>query len=238
MQVASGYADGCGAEVTLVMSSRTIQLNDALYQYLLDVSVREPPILRRLREETSQKPYANIQISPEQGRFLALLVQLIGARRCIEVGVFTGYSSLSVAMALPGDGSMIACDVSSDYTAVARNYWDEAGVAGKIDLRIAPALATLDDVVKADDVEPYDFVFIDADKSNYALYYERALTLLHPNGLIALDNTLWSGRVADPANKESDTVALREFNYTLYTDDRIDLSLIPIGDGLTLARKR
>lgn len=220
------------------MSHRTININDALYQYLLNVSVREPGVLRRLREETARMPNSNMQISPEQGRFLAMLVQLIGARRCIEVGVFTGYSSLSVALALPEGGRVVACDVSKDYTDVARRYWNEAGVEDKIDLRIGPALKTLEDMIDAEEDRQYDFAFIDADKSHYADYYERALKLLKPNGLIAVDNTLWSGRVIDDTNQDEDTVAIREFNEQLYGDDRIDLCLVPIGDGLTLARKR
>ncbi|HET7306828.1 MAG TPA: class I SAM-dependent methyltransferase [Gammaproteobacteria bacterium] len=220
------------------MSNRTISLNDSLYQYLLDVSVREPGILRRLREETARWENASMQISPEQGRLLALLVQAIGARRCIEIGVFTGYSSLSVVLALPDDGRLVACDVSEDYTAVARRYWREAGVEDKIDLRIAPALKTLERMIDADEDRLYDFAFIDADKAHYGEYYERVLKLLKPNGLIAIDNTLWSGRVADSADDDEDTVAIREFNDKLYGDERIDLSLVPIGDGLTLARKR
>ncbi|HET6725585.1 MAG TPA: class I SAM-dependent methyltransferase [Gammaproteobacteria bacterium] len=220
------------------MSHRTININDALYQYLLDVSVREPGVLRRLREETARMPNSNMQISPEQGRFLAMLVQVIGARRCIEVGVFTGYSSLSVALALPEDGRIVACDVSEEYTDVARRYWNEAGVADKVDLRLGPALNTLEEMIDADEDRQYDFAFIDADKTHYANYYERTLKLLKPNGLIAVDNTLWSGRVIDDANEDEDTVAIREFNENLYGDDRIDLCLVPIGDGLTLARKR
>ncbi|HET6655824.1 MAG TPA: class I SAM-dependent methyltransferase [Gammaproteobacteria bacterium] len=220
------------------MSNRTINLNGELYQYLLDVSVREPGVLRRLREETGRLQNSNMQISPEQGRLLALLVQVMGARRCIEIGVFTGYSSLSVAMALPADGRIVACDVSEEYTDVARRYWREAGVEDKIDLRLAPALTTLDDMIDADEDRQYDFAFIDADKTHYGNYYERVLKLLRPDGLIAIDNTLWSGRVIDPSNEDEDTIAIREFNDKLYADERIDLSLVPIGDGLTLARKR
>ncbi|HET8552239.1 MAG TPA: class I SAM-dependent methyltransferase [Gammaproteobacteria bacterium] len=220
------------------MSNRTISLDESLYQYLLDVSVREPGILRRLREETARRENANMQISPEQGRLLALLVQAIGARRCIEIGVFTGYSSLSVALALPDDGRIVACDVSEEYTAVARRYWREAGVEDKIDLRIAPALKTLERMIDADEDRLYDFAFIDADKTRYGDYYERVLKLLKPNGLIAIDNTLWGGRVVDSADKDEDTIAIREFNEKLFADERIDLSLVPIGDGLTLAHKR
>ncbi|HET7369282.1 MAG TPA: class I SAM-dependent methyltransferase [Gammaproteobacteria bacterium] len=220
------------------MSSRTVSLNDELYQYLLDVSVREPGVLRRLREETARLENSNMQIAPEQGRLLALLVQVMGARRCIEVGVFTGYSSLSVALALPPDGRIVACDVSEEYTDVARRYWREAGVEDKIDLRLAPALTTLESMIEADEDRQYDFAFIDADKTHYANYFERVLKLLRPDGLIAIDNTLWSGRTLDPADESEDTVAIREFNDRLYADERIDLSLVPIGDGLTLARKR
>ncbi|HET7587535.1 MAG TPA: class I SAM-dependent methyltransferase [Gammaproteobacteria bacterium] len=220
------------------MSNRTINLNGELYQYLLDVSVREPGVLRRLREETARLENSNMQIAPEQGRLLALLVQIIGAHRCIEVGVFTGYSSLSVAMALPDDGRIVACDVSEEYTDVARRYWREAGVAHKIDLQLAPALQTLENLIDADEDRQYDFAFIDADKTHYWNYYERVLKLLRPDGLIAIDNTLWSGRVIDPADDSEDTVAIREFNEKLYADERVDLSLVPIGDGLTLARKR
>jgi caffeoyl-CoA O-methyltransferase len=220
------------------MSSRTTKLTEEIYQYMLDVSVREPGVLRRLRQETAGLPNANLQISPEQGRLLALLVRLIGARRCIEVGVFTGYSSLSVALALPPDGRIVACDISEDYTDIARRYWREAEVEDKIDLRIAPAMKTLDRLIAAEEERQYDFAFIDADKGNYAAYYERALTLLRPGGLIAVDNTLWGGRVVDAADQSEDTVAIREFNELLYADERIDLSLVPIGDGLTLALKR
>jgi caffeoyl-CoA O-methyltransferase len=219
------------------MSNRTIQVDDELYQYLLAKSVRESGILRRLREETARLPNSNMQISPEQGRLMALLVQAIGARRCIEVGVFTGYSSLSVALALPEDGRIVACDVSEDFTAIARRYWAEAGVEDKIDLRLAPAIKTLDRMIDSGEERQYDFAFIDADKTHYGNYYERVLKLLRPNGLLAVDNTLWSGRVVDAADDSDDTVAIRDFNDNLYGDERIDLSLVPIGDGLTLARK-
>jgi len=220
------------------MTNRSISLTDSLYEYLLSVSLREPDLLRRLREETAALPNARMQIAPEQGQFMALLVQLTGARRCLEVGVFTGYSSLAVALALPDDGRIVACDVSEEWTTVARRYWSAAGVAHKIDLRLAPALETLEGLLAAGEAGSYDFAFLDADKENYLRYYELALELVRPGGLIVADNTLWSGRVADPANDEATTVALRRFNETLHTDDRIDLSLVPVGDGLTLARKR
>jgi len=220
------------------MSRRTIQLTDALHEYLLAVSLREPPLLRRLREETAAQPSAGMQISPEQGQFMGLLARLTGARRCLEIGVFTGYSSLSVALALPEDGRIVACDVSEPWTAIARRYWREAGVEGRIDLRLGPALDTLDRLLATGEAASYDLAFIDADKENYLGYYERVLQLLRPGGLVVVDNTLWDGRVADPENAEPDTVAIRHFNEHLAHDGRVDLSLLPIGDGLTLARKR
>ena len=220
------------------MSNRSISLTDSLYRYLLDVSLREPDLLRRLRDQTARDPQARMQISPEQGQFMGLLARLMGARRCLEIGVFTGYSSLAVALALPDDGRIVACDVDEHWTAVARRYWAEAGVAHKIDLRLAPALDTLQQLLATGEAGGYDFAFIDADKESYVHYYERVLELLRPGGLVVVDNTLWSGRVADPKNTEPDTVALRHFNEHLHHDERIDLSLVPIGDGLTLARKK
>lgn len=220
------------------MSTRSIQLTDPLYDYLLAVSLRETDLQRRLREETAANPMSRMQISPEQGQFMALLARLIGARRCIEVGVFTGYSSLAVALALPADGSIVACDVSEEWTAVARRYWAEAGVAARIDLRLAPALETLDSLLADGGQGSFDLAFIDADKTNYLAYYERVFELLRPGGLVVVDNTLWSGRVADPAVVDEDTLALRHFNECLHRDQRVDLSLLPVGDGLTLARRR
>ena len=220
------------------MSNRSIGLDGPLYDYLLAASLREPPVLARLRAETAGHPRVNMQISPEQGQFMALLVRLTGATRCIEVGVFTGYSSLAVALALPPDGRIVACDVSPEYTAVARRYWEEAGGAARIDLRLAPALETLDALLADGGEGTYDFGFIDADKGGYADYYERVLRLLRPGGLVAVDNTLWDGRVAEEGNDEPDTLAIRAFNERLRDDGRVDLSLVPIGDGLTLARKR
>lgn len=220
------------------MSNRTITMTDALYDYLLGASLREPPLLARLREETARHPQARMQISPEQGQFMQLLVKLLGARRCIEVGVFTGYSSLAVALALPADGRILACDVNEEFTAVARRYWKEAGVADKVELKLAPALQTLDARFAAGEAGAYDFAFIDADKANYGAYYERILKLLRPGGLIAVDNTLWSGRVLDADDRSEDTVAICTFNKMVQQDGRIDISLLPIGDGLTLARKR
>ena len=220
------------------MSNRSIGLAGPLYEYLLSASLREHPALARLRAETASHPQVNMQISPEQGQFLALLVKLTGAARCIEVGVFTGYSSLAVALAMPSTGRLIACDISEEYTAVARRHWAEAGVAGRIDLRIAPALVTLDELLAEGGAGSWDFGFIDADKGGYSEYYERILELLRPGGLIAVDNTLWDGAVADPENRAPDTIAIRAFNGKLRDDARVDLSLVPIGDGLTLARKR
>jgi caffeoyl-CoA O-methyltransferase len=220
------------------MTNRSISLTDSLYEYLLSVSLREPELLRQLRGETAAYPEARMQIAPEQGQFMALLVRLMGARRCLEVGVFTGYSSLAIALALPDGGSIVACDVSEHWTAVARRYWDAAGVAHKIDLRLAPALETLERLLAGGEAGSFDFAFLDADKENYPQYYERLLELVRPGGLIVADNTLWSGRVADLANDEVSTVALRRFNEQLHRDERVDLSLVPVGDGLTLARKR
>ncbi len=219
------------------MSRKTLAMTDALYDYLLAVSLREPPILRRLREETAAHPRAGMQLAPEQGQFLALLVKLLGATKTLEVGVFTGYSSLCVALALPPEGRIVACDVNEEWTATARRYWAEAGVAGKIDLRLAPALQTLDRLLDEGGTDTFDFAFIDADKDNYAGYYERALRLVRPGGLIALDNTLQGGRVADPSADDPTTATIRALNERLHRDDRITLSLLPLGDGLTLALK-
>jgi predicted O-methyltransferase YrrM len=218
--------------------ARNVQLTDKLYQYLVDHSVREHPVLAELRAETAKLPHAGMQIGPDQGQFMALLARLTGARKCIEVGVFTGYSSLAVALALPADGRIVACDVSEEWTAIARRYWEKAGVAGKVDLRLGPATATLDRLLADAGEGRYDFAFIDADKGNYLEYYERCLRLLRPNGLIALDNTLWSGDVAEPSNTKPDTVALRALNDALHRDERVDIALLPLGDGVTLARKR
>jgi caffeoyl-CoA O-methyltransferase len=220
------------------MSNRTITMTDALYDYLLQVSVREPPVLRRLREFTSRRPHAGMQISPEQGCFMALLVEIIGAKRCIEVGTFTGYSSTAVALALPPRGKLICCDVSEDYTTVARKFWREAGVEKKIELRLAPAKQTLDDLLRKGQTGKFDFAFIDADKENYGAYYERVLKLLRPGGVVAIDNVLWGGSVLDAKDQSVDTKAIRAFNKKLKSDKRVTISLVPIGDGLTLARKR
>ena len=220
------------------MSNRTITLTDALYEYLLAVSLREPELLRELRAETATDPEVQMQIAPEQGQFMALLVRLIGARRCLELGVFTGYSSLATALALPADGRIIACDVSEKWTAVARRYWQRAGVAHKIDLRLAPALDTLDALLADGAAATFDFAFLDADKENYPAYYERIYALLRTGGLLAVDNTLWSGRVLDPRERDPETEGIRRLNDQLHRDARIDLSLLPLADGLTLVRKR
>jgi predicted O-methyltransferase YrrM len=220
------------------VSNRTLQLDDRTYEYLLAHSLREDPALVALRAETASHPKVNMQIAPEQGQFMQMLVRLTGAKRAIEVGVFTGYSSLAVMLAMPKDARLLALDVSPAFTAVARRHWQAAGVADRIELVIAPALVTLDARIEAGEAGHYDFAFIDADKTGYLDYYERLLKLLRPGGLIVVDNTLWHGAVADSADREADTVALREFNDALHQDARIDLALLPLGDGLTLARRR
>lgn len=219
------------------MTKQTLGLEQHIYDYLQSVSLREPEILRQLRHETDQHPLSQMQISPEQGQFMALLVQLMGANKTLEVGVFTGYSSLIVALALPPSGKVVACDVSEEYTAIARRYWQQAGVADKIDLHIAPAMDTLDRLLANGEAETFDFAFIDADKSSYDGYYERALQLVRPGGLIAIDNVLRSGRVADPQVQDNGTKTIRALNQKLHQDSRITLSLVPIADGLTLALK-
>ena len=219
------------------MSSRTLNLDHATYQYLLSQSLREHPAQVALREATRTHPHAVMQISPEQGQFMALLIRLLGARQTIEIGVFTGYSALSVALALPDDGKVLACDISDEYTRVGVPHWQAAGVAHKIDLQLAPALTTLDACISAGEQGQYDFAFIDADKSGYDAYYERCLVLLRQGGLVAIDNTLWSGKVTIPA-EDADTAALQALNRKLHCDERVDLSMLPVGDGLTLARKR
>jgi len=219
------------------MSNRTLQLDDTLYRYLLDHSLREHPAQAALREATRSHPHAGMQIAPEQGQLMALLVRMLGARQTLEVGVFTGYSALCVALALPDDGRVLACDVNDGYVSIGKPHWQSAGVAHKIDLRIAPALDTLRVQLAEGGAGRFDFAFIDADKTGYDAYYEHCLQLLRPGGLIAIDNTLWGGAVARPADG-ADTAALQALNDKLHRDERIDLSLLPIGDGLTLARKR
>jgi predicted O-methyltransferase YrrM len=220
------------------MANQTLGLAANLYAYLLANSLREAPVLAQLRQETASHPMAQMQIAPEQGQFMALLVQLMGARRTLEVGVFTGYSALAVALALPADGQVVACDVSEEYTAIARRYWQQAGVADKIDLRLGPAAETLAALIANGETGQFDFAFIDADKSGYDTYYEQTLQLVRPGGLIAIDNVLWSGRVADATVQDNRTGKIRTLNAKIHQDDRVDLSLVPIADGLTLARKR
>jgi caffeoyl-CoA O-methyltransferase len=219
------------------MSNITFGLSEDVRRYLLSVSVREPDILARLRQETARLPMAMMQITPEQGQFMGLLVRLLQARRCLEVGTFTGYSALWVALALPDDGRLTACDVSAEWTAIGRRYWEEAGVAAKIDLQLAPALETLDRLISRGDSGQFDFAFIDADKENYWNYYERTLRLLRPGGLMAIDNTLWSGRPADPDEHDATTSAIRAFNARVHSDRRVQISMLPLGDGVTLVWK-
>ena len=219
------------------MSSRTLNLTESLYQYVLEHSLREHPAQTALRVATSTHRAAGMQISPEQGQLMALLVKMIGARRTIEVGVFTGYSALTVALALPPEGRVLACDISDEYTRIGKPFWQQAGVAHKIELQLAPALDTLDARLAAGEAGSYDFAFIDADKSSYDGYYERCLRLLRRGGLIAVDNTLWGGAVSKPAS-DADTLALQALNTKLHADQRVDLALLPIGDGLTLLLKR
>lgn len=219
------------------MFKQAFGVDESLYAYILSNSLQESDILAQLREETSQMPQARMQISPDQGQLIALLVRLIQAKKALEVGVFTGYSSLSVAMALPEDGKLIACDVSAEYTAIARRYWAMAGVSDKIELRIAPAIETLDHLLQ-DQAGTFDFAFIDADKGNYANYYDRTIQLVRSGGLILIDNVLWSGRVADQTDQDKITNTIRAFNTKVAQDDRVVATILPIADGLTLALKK
>ena len=220
------------------MSSRSSFLPEEIQRYIDATTLRDLPIMRELREETAKHPRAGMQTGADQVQFLQLLVRLIGARRCIEVGVFTGYSSLGVALALPDDGKIVACDVSEEYTAIARRYWQRAGVDQKIDLYLAPAAQTLDELITAGEEGRFDFAYIDADKTGYDAYYERCLRLLRPNGLITIDNVLWSGDVVDEDTSDDDTIALRALNAKIGRDQRVDATLLPIGDGLMVVRKK
>lgn len=220
------------------MSASSMGLSDTVLAYLRRVGVREDDHQQALREATATMPMGGMQISPEQGQFMTLLIELIGAKRCLEVGVFTGYSAMTVAKAMGSDGQVVALDVSEEFTAIAREHWKKAGVADQIDLRLAPAAESLQAMLDSDEQSSFDFAFIDADKENYKTYYEAALQLIRPGGLIGVDNVLWGGSVANESDLHSDTVAIRELNEVLATDDRVTVSMVPIGDGLTLARKR
>ena len=219
------------------MSRTHTPLTDELAGYLRQVTLREPAPLARLREETANHPRASMQTAPEQGQFLHLLARILGAKKTLEVGVFMGYSSTWVALALPAAGKIVACDISQEFTSRARLCWRETGVERKIDLRLGPAIETLDGLIAAGQAGSFDLAFIDADKGNYANYYERALVLLRTGGLIAVDNVLWDGSVIDPGDHDADTEAIRAFNRARYTDERVALSMVPLGDGLTLACK-
>jgi caffeoyl-CoA O-methyltransferase len=218
--------------------SKFTPLDERLHEYVIAVGTREHPALARLRAETATMPKANMQISPDQGAFMQFLARALGARTYLEIGVFTGYSSLAVALALPADGRITALDASAEWTAVARRHWADAGVAGKIELRLGAAAGSLAALLAEGRAGTYDFAFIDADKENYELYFERALSLVRPGGVIAADNVLWDGAVIDPKDTDADTEAIRAFNRARHRDERIDLSLVPIADGLTLALKR
>jgi predicted O-methyltransferase YrrM len=220
------------------VTARTLPLNDRLQRYLVAHAARETALQRELRRVTLRLPQASMQIGAEQGALLQLLVRLVRARRCLEIGTFTGYSALAVALALPRNGRIVCCDVSEEWTAIARRYWKRAGVAGKIELHLAPGLETLDGLLAGGKAGTFDFAFIDADKANYLRYYERCLKLVRRGGLIGADNTLWGGSVADARDQSVDTRAIRAFNRKLLGDRRIDMTLVPVGDGLTLALKR
>jgi caffeoyl-CoA O-methyltransferase len=220
------------------MSKGSIGLGDELNAYLIEVGTREPGVLARLRDETAAMPQAGMQIAVEQGALLALLIKLIGAHRVLEIGTFTGYSSTAMALALPADGRLVCCDVSEEFTSVARRYWAEAGVADRVDLRLAPALETLEALLAEEGAGSFDLAFIDADKTSYAGYVEACLRLVRAGGVIAIDNVLWSGRVIDPADSDEDTQAIRDLNAALAGDERVDLAMVPIADGVTLLRVR
>jgi len=220
------------------VTARTLPLDDRLQRYVAAHGARESAVQRELRRITQRMPRSSMQIGAAQGALMRVLVRLIGARRCIEIGTFTGYSALAVALALPKGGHIVCCDLSEEWTSIARRYWKKAGVARMIDLRIAPALATLDALLRQGKAGKFDFAFIDADKANYANYYERCLKLVRRGGLIAVDNTLWGGSVVDARDKSVDTRAIRAFNRQLIRDQRVDMALVPVGDGLTLAIKR
>lgn len=220
------------------MSNRNDNIPEQLYDYILESSLRDQPVLKKLREKTAEIPMSIMQISPDQGQFMAFMAKTIGAKKTLEVGVFTGYSSLIIAQALPDDGKVIACDISEEYTRIAKPFWEEAGVAHKIDLRIGPAIESLDALIADGQSGTFDFAFIDADKETYPQYYERSLQLIRPGGIILLDNAFLGGRVADTSNTNETTSIMRKLNNDLKNDDRVDVSLLSIGDGLYLACKR
>jgi len=220
------------------MSDSTINLTSTLYSYLKNNSLREPEILKKLRNETHKKFQERMQISSEQGQFMRLLIEILGAKKTLDIGTFTGYSALAVALSLPDDGKVIACDTNEQWTNMAKYFWEAAHVSHKIELKLAPALQTLDKLLADGEANTFDFAFIDADKKNYISYYERSLALLRTGGLIAIDNVLWGGQVSDPTIHDSDTVIIRELNSIVLADERVSISMLPIGDGLTLARKR
>ena len=220
------------------MANKTLNLSEKLYDYVLDVGVRESEVLARLREATEAEEMSVMRSAPEQGQFMAMLLKLMGAKRALEIGTYTGYATLWMAQALPEDGGIVACDVSERWTSVARRFWKDAGMDGKIRLELRPALETLDGLLAAGEANSFDFAFIDADKVNYDAYYEHCLKLVRSGGLICVDNVLWGGSVIDPANHDESTEAIRTFNRKLKTDERIELSMLPIADGLALAMKR
>jgi len=220
------------------VTARTLPLDDRLQRYIVAHGARETAVQRDLRRITQRMPRSSMQIGAEQGALMQVLVRVMGARRCLEIGTFTGYSALAVALALPAGGRIVCCDVSEEWTSIARRYWRKAGVAGKIDLRIAPALETLDALLREGKAGKFDFAFIDADKANYSKYFERCLKLVRRGGLVAVDNTLWGGSVVNPRNQTVDTRAIRAFNRKLLRDRRVHIALVPVGDGLTLALKR
>jgi len=219
------------------MAKQTLDLSDDLYRYLLNIGVREPAVLMELREATEQEEMSVMRSAPEQGQFMAMLLRLMGASRVLEIGTYTGYASLWMALAMPRDGSLVTCDVSARWTFLAHRFWEAAGVQDRIHLHLRPALETLDELIQNGGASSFDFAFIDADKENYAAYFEHCLTLVRPGGLIAIDNTLWGGSVIDAANHEASTEAIRTFNRALFDDARIELAMLPVSDGLTLAMK-
>ena len=220
------------------MSSRNVYFDEKIYDYILENSLRDMPILEKLREETIKMPDGNMQISSVQGQFMALLVRMLEVKKIVEVGTFTGYSSLVMALALPENGQIVACDISEEYTEVAQRFWQEAGVVDKINLRLGLAVETLTEILSNGEAGTFDMAFIDADKRNYKVYYEQCLELLRPGGLILIDNVLWYGKPARLEETDTDTTAIRNFNKNIYKDERVEMSMITVGDGLTLALKR